>query len=107
MDLKNSIQKTVPTRPSYVPDFLITWLKLLYVSANRFNTKRIMCVKVNQDNEILFRSMDGLTTNTVKENVAIVDIGDTGEDMGHKGMEVKIAFPMSHNTLTIAEEYIK
>jgi hypothetical protein len=43
--------------------------------------------------------MDGLITNTVKENVAIVDIGDTGEDMRHKGMEVKIAFPMSHNHL--------
>ena len=31
--------KTVPT-PEYVPEYPITWLKLLYVSANRFNPPR-------------------------------------------------------------------
>ena len=32
--------KTAPTTPGYVPEYLITWLKLLYVSANRFNPPR-------------------------------------------------------------------
>jgi hypothetical protein len=39
--------------------------------------------------------------------MAIVDIGDTGEDMGQMATEVKIAFPMSHNVLTIVEEYVQ
>ncbi len=50
--------------------------------------------------------MDGLTADTVREDVAIVDIGDTGEDMGQMATEVKIQLQMSHNTLTRAEEYI-
>ncbi len=32
---------------------------------------------------------------------------DIEEDMGQEGMEVKIVFPVSHNTLTIVEEHIK
>ena len=39
--------------------------------------------------------------------MAIVDIGDIGEDMGQMSDGVKIAFPMSHNTLTRAEEYVQ
>jgi hypothetical protein len=35
------------------------------------------------------------------------DACDIREDLGQEGMEVKIAFPMSHNTLTRAEEYIQ
>jgi hypothetical protein len=31
---------------------------------------------------------------------------DIREDLGQIGTEVKIVFPMSHNTLTRAEEYI-
>jgi hypothetical protein len=70
MDLKkNSIRKTAPTSPGYVPEYHITWLKLLYVSANRFNTKRTMWVKVNPDNEILFKPIDGLTAYPVSENL--------------------------------------
>ena len=41
--------------------------------------------------------MDGLTADTGSKDVAIVDIGDTGEDMGQTVKEVKIPFPMSHN----------
>ena len=33
-------------------------------------------------------------------------ISDTKEDMGQMETEVKIAFPVSHNTLTRSEEYI-
>jgi hypothetical protein len=51
--------------------------------------------------------MDGLTADTVREEVAIVGIGDTGEDMGQIATEVKIALPMSHNTLTSVEEYVQ
>ena len=29
-----------PNHTGYVPEYLITWLKLLYVSANRFNPSR-------------------------------------------------------------------
>jgi hypothetical protein len=39
--------------------------------------------------------------------MAIVDIGDPGEDMGQMATEVKIVFPMSHNILTIVEEYVQ
>jgi len=36
-----------------------------------------------------------------------VDIDDIVEDMGQMATEVKIAFPMSHNALTIVEEYVQ
>jgi hypothetical protein len=36
-----------------------------------------------------------------------VDIVDIGEELGQMETEVKIALPMSNNTLTIAEEYIQ
>jgi hypothetical protein len=37
------------------------------------------------------------------ENAGIIH----GEDLGQIAPGVKIAFPVSHNTLTIAEEYIQ
>jgi hypothetical protein len=43
----------------------------------------------------------------IREDVAIVGIGDTGEELGQMATEVKIAFPMSHNFLTIVEEYVQ
>jgi hypothetical protein len=102
MDLKKSIRKTAPTSPGYVPEYLITWLKLLYVSANRVNTKLIVRFKVNPDNEILFSLMDGLRPDAgrrywIREHSAEVDIVDIGEDVGQMATEVKIALPMSHN----------
>jgi hypothetical protein len=75
-------------------------------------SKRIVWVKVNPDYEILFRLMDGLRADIgrrywIKDNSADGDICDPGEDMGQMATEVKIVFPMSHNVLTIVEEYVQ
>ena len=35
------------------------------------------------------------------------NICDIGEDVGQEVMEVKIAFPVSHNSLKIVEEYVQ
>jgi hypothetical protein len=35
------------------------------------------------------------------------DACDIREDLGQEGMEVKIAFPVSHNSLTSVEEYVQ
>ena len=63
-------------------------------------TKRIVWVKVNPDYEILFRLMDGLSSDAgrryrIREDSAEVDIGDMGEELGQMATEVKIALPMS------------
>jgi len=42
----------------------------------------------------------------IRERGAEKDIVDTWEDSAQIATEVKIAFPMSHNTLTRAEEYM-
>jgi hypothetical protein len=39
--------------------------------------------------------------------VYIMDIDDIGEELGQMGMEVKIAFSVSHNFLTETEEQVK
>ena len=75
-------------------------------------TKRIVWFKVNPDYEILFRLMDRLRPDAgrcywIKEQGAEGILVDIGEEMRQKVMEVKIAFPVSHNTLTIAEEYVQ
>jgi hypothetical protein len=75
-------------------------------------TKRIVWVKVNPDYEILFRLMEGLQPDAgrrywIQEHGAGVNIGDIGEELGQMETEVKIAFPVSHNVLTIVEEYVK
>ena len=75
-------------------------------------TKRIVWVKVNPDYEILFRLMDRLRLNVgrrywIREDGATVDEGDIRGKLGQMATEVKIAFPMSHNTLTSIEEDIK
>ena len=75
-------------------------------------TKRIMWVKVNPDYEILFRLMDRLRPDAgrrywIREQGAEVDIVDIGEGLGQMATEVKIAFPMSHNSLTTIEEYVQ
>lgn len=69
-------------------------------------TKRIVWVKVNPDNEILFRLMDGLRPDTerrywIREQGAEVDIVDMGEELGQIATEFKIAFPMSNNDFRI------
>lgn len=65
--------------------------------------KRILWVKVNPDFEVLFRLMDGLRADTgrrdcISEQGIEVNTCDMGEDLGHTVTEVKIAFPMSHNS---------
>jgi hypothetical protein len=69
-------------------------------------------VKVNPDFEILFRLMDGLRAENgrrywISEHVIELNTCDLGEDLGHTVTEVKIAFPISHNSLTSAEEHIQ
>jgi hypothetical protein len=66
----------------------------------------------SRDYESLFSILDGLRADTgrcyfISEHVIEVNTCDMGEDLGHTVTEVKIAFPMSHNYLTIAEEYIQ
>jgi hypothetical protein len=61
---------------------------------------------------VLLRLVDGLQSdaeerNWISEQCIEVNTYDMGEDMGHTETEVKIAFPMSHNSLTRVEEYIK
>jgi hypothetical protein len=72
----------------------------------------IVWVKVNPDYEILFRLMDGLRPDAerrywIREHGAEGNIVDIGEEMRKTVTEVKIAFPVSHNTLTIVEEYVQ
>jgi len=60
-------------------------------------------VKVNPDYEILFRLMDGLKPDAgrrywIQELGTEVDIGGIGEELVQMETEVKIAFPVSHNT---------
>jgi hypothetical protein len=74
--------------------------------------KRIILVKVKSDFEILFRLMDGLCAGDerrdwISEHSIEVNSCDRGEDMRHKGIEVKITLSMSHNTLTRGEEHVK
>jgi hypothetical protein len=75
-------------------------------------TKRIVWVKVNPDYEFLFRLMDGLQPDAgrrywIREYSAEADSGDIGEELGQMETEVKIAFPVSHNTLISVEEYVQ
>jgi hypothetical protein len=56
--------------------------------------------------------MDGLCADAgrrywISEQSAKVNTCDMGEDLGHTVTEVKITFPVSHNTLTTAEEDIQ
>lgn len=75
-------------------------------------TTRIVWLKINPDNEILFRLMDRLRPDAgrrylIKEQGTEGNIVGIGEDIGQVATEVKIAFPMSHNVLTIVEEYVQ
>jgi hypothetical protein len=75
-------------------------------------TKCIVWVKVNPDYEILFRLMDRLRPDAgrcywIREYSTQGNIVDIGEELGQMETEVKIALPMSHNVLTIVEEYVQ
>jgi site-specific DNA recombinase len=74
--------------------------------------KRLVWVKVNPDYEILFRLMGNLRLDVenrywIAAYGAEEDIVDTSEALGQMGVEVKIALPVSHKSLTGVEEYIK
>ena len=56
--------------------------------------------------------MDGLHPDAgrrywIRDHGAEVDIGDMGEELGQMATEVKIALPMSHNSLTTIAEYVQ
>jgi hypothetical protein len=56
--------------------------------------------------------MDGLRADTgrrysISEQYIEENTCDMEDDMRHTVTEVEIALPMSHNTLTSAEEYVK
>ena len=72
----------------------------------------VLWVRAYPDYKPLFSILDGLCADTgwrywISENAIEVNTCDMGEDLGHTMTEVKIAFPMSHNYLTIAEEHIQ
>ncbi|PWB50456.1 MAG: hypothetical protein C3F13_16015 [Anaerolineales bacterium] len=72
----------------------------------------VLWVRTRPDYGLLFSILDGLHIDTkwcfwTSERSIVVIIYDMGEDMGHTVTEVKIALPMSHNHLTIAEEHIQ
>ncbi len=67
-------------------------------------------VKFNPDYEVLFRLQDGLRRDagqrySIREPGIEEKIVHTGEEIEQKATEVKISIPMSHNVLTIVEEY--
>jgi hypothetical protein len=62
--------------------------------------------------EELFSFLDGLRVSIrhsfwMSEQGIEVNTCDMREDLGHTVTEVKIAFPMSHKTLTSTEEHIQ
>jgi hypothetical protein len=72
----------------------------------------VLWVRACIDCEPLFSVPEGLRADTrrcywIREQVIEVNTCDMREDMGHTVTEVKNALPMSHNTLTIAEEHIQ
>ncbi|OGN95534.1 MAG: hypothetical protein A2Z71_02700 [Chloroflexi bacterium RBG_13_50_21] len=72
----------------------------------------LLWVRVRSDYELLFSFLDSFRVDTgrrywISEQSIEVNTGDMVEDRGHIGTEVKIAFPMSHKTLTSTEEHIQ
>jgi len=74
--------------------------------------KRVRLVKARPDYEPLFSILDGLRLDGerrywIREHSKDGNISDIGEDFGQIATEVKIALPMSHNSLTTIEEYVQ
>ena len=72
----------------------------------------VLLVRACPDYKPLFSILDGLRPDNgrrywISEQSIEVNTCDMGEDMGHTETEVKIALPMSHNTLTRVKEYVK
>ena len=72
----------------------------------------LLWVRVRSDYELLFWFLNSFRVDTRQcfwssEQGIEVNTCDMREDMGHTVKKVRIALPMSHNTLTIAEEHIQ
>ena len=70
------------------------------------------CAKTQQGLERLFSILDGVRLDSerrywIERLEASEDNCDIEEDMGQMETGVKIAFPVSHNSLTRSEEYVK
>jgi hypothetical protein len=74
--------------------------------------KRILWVKARPDYEPLFSILDGLRLEGerrywIERREAEGNLCDIEVDTGQMSIGVEILLPMSHNILTIAEDYIK
>ena len=74
--------------------------------------KRVLWEKARSDYKPLFSILDGLRQDAARrfwiERVeAQENICDIEEDTGQMGTGVEIRLQMSHNVLTISEEYVK
>jgi hypothetical protein len=74
--------------------------------------KRVNWIKARPDFDVLFQLLNNLRVDEQRRfwivyQEADEDACDIREDLGQEGMEVKIAFPMSHNASAKAEEYVK
>ena len=73
---------------------------------------RAMVRKAHPDFDVLFQLLNNLRVDEQRRfwityPEADEDACDIREDLGQMGTEVKIAFPMSHNSLTTIEEYVQ
>ena len=73
---------------------------------------RVIWIKARPDFDVLFQLLNNLRVDEhlrfwIAYPEAKEDACDIREELGQEGMEVKIAFPVSHNTLTIVEEYVQ
>jgi len=64
--------------------------------------KRLIWIKARPDFDVLFQLLNNLRVDEQRRfwivyQEADEDACDIREDLGQEGMEVKIAFPMSHN----------
>ena len=74
--------------------------------------KNVVWVKARPDFDVLFQLLDNLRFDEqqrfwIEHHEAKTDICDIGEEMGQKGVEVKISSAMSHNVLTSIQEYVQ
>jgi len=74
--------------------------------------KCVIWIKARPDFDVLFQLLNNLRVDEqrrfwIREQGADGNIVDIGEEMRQKVTEVKIALPMSHNSLTTIEEYVQ
>ena len=74
--------------------------------------KRVIWIKARPDFDVRFQLLNNLRVDEQRRFWITYpevdeDTCDIREDLGQMGTEVKIALPVSHNTLTIVEEYVQ